>query len=57
MSRTNEPRQIKWHETFKCKYGLDASVCNDKQGWDIDKSSSEFKELINKNLCCDIAVI
>ena len=57
MSRTNETRQIKWHEIFKCKYRLDASVSNDKQGWDIDKCSCEFKELINKNLCCDIAVI
>ena len=24
MSTTNETRHIKWHETFKCKYGLDA---------------------------------
>ena len=57
MSRTNETRQIKWHEIFKCKYRLDASVSNDKQGWDIDKCSCEFKELINKKLCCDIVVI
>ena len=57
MSRTNETRQINWHEIFKCKYILDASVCNDKQGWDNDKCSCEFKELINKKLCCDIVVI
>ena len=25
MSRTNETRHIKWHETCKCKYRLDAS--------------------------------
>ena len=31
MSRTNETRHIKWHETCKCKYRLDASVCNNKQ--------------------------
>ena len=31
MSRTNEARHIKWHETCKCKCRLDASVCNDKQ--------------------------
>ena len=24
MLTTNETRHIKWHETFKCKYGLDA---------------------------------
>ena len=32
MSRTNETRHIKWHETCKCKCRLDASVCNNKQG-------------------------
>ena len=31
MSRTNETRHIKWHETYKCKCRLDASVCNNKQ--------------------------
>ena len=28
MSRTNDTRHIKWHETCKCKCKLDASVCN-----------------------------
>ena len=37
MSRTNETRHIKWHETCKCKYRLDASVCNNKQRWNNDK--------------------
>ena len=31
MSRTNEKRHIKWRETCKCKCGLDASICNNKQ--------------------------
>ena len=31
MSRINETRHIEWHETCKCKYRLDASVCNNKQ--------------------------
>ena len=31
MSRTNETRHIKWHKTCKCKYRLDASICNNKQ--------------------------
>ena len=31
MSRTNETRQIEWHETCKCKCRLDGSVCNNKQ--------------------------
>ena len=37
MSRTNETRQIKWHETCKCKCRLDASACNNKQCWNNDK--------------------
>ena len=28
MSRTNEIRHIKWHETCKCECRLDASVFN-----------------------------
>ena len=31
ISRNNETRHIKWHETCKCKCSLDASVCNNKQ--------------------------
>ena len=31
MSRTNETRHVKWHETCKCKCRLDASVCNNKK--------------------------
>ena len=31
MLRTNETRDIKWHETCKYKYRLDASVFNNKQ--------------------------
>ena len=37
MSRNNETRHIKWHETCKCKCRLDASVCNNKQRWNNDK--------------------
>ena len=31
MSRANETRHVKWHETCKCKCRLDASVYNNKQ--------------------------
>ena len=31
MSRTNETRHIKWHETCKCICRLDGIICNDKQ--------------------------
>ena len=51
MSRTNETRHIKWHETCKCKCRLDASVCNTKQQWNSDKYQCECKELIDKGIC------
>ena len=51
MLRTNETRNIKWHETCKCKYRLDASVCNNKQRWNNDKCRCECKELIDKGIC------
>ena len=51
MSRTNEKRHIEWHETCKCKCGLDASVCNNKQRWNDDKCMCECKELIDKSVC------
>ena len=44
MSRTNETKQIKWHET--CKY-----KCNNKQRWNGDKSRCECKKLIDKGVC------
>ena len=31
MSRTNETRFIKWHETCKCICRLDGIICNTKQ--------------------------
>ena len=36
MSRANETRHIKWHETCKCKCRLDANACNNKQRWNDD---------------------
>ena len=51
MSRTNETRHIKWHETCKCKCRLDASVCNNKQRSNDDKRRCECEELIDKVVC------
>ena len=51
MSRTNETRHIKWHETCKCKCRLDAIVCNNKQHWNKNKCRCKCKELINKSVC------
>ena len=31
MSRTNETRQIKWHELCKCTCRLDKIICNNKK--------------------------
>ena len=51
MSRTNEARHIKWHETCKCKCRLDARVCNNKQRWNDDKYRCQCRELIDKGVC------
>ena len=48
MSRTNQTRHIKWHETCKCRCRLDANVCNNKQRWKNDKCRCECKELIDR---------
>ena len=51
ISRTNETRDKEWHETCKCKWRHDASICNNKQGWNDNKCRCECKELIDKGLC------
>ena len=51
LSRTNKTRNIKCHETCKCKGRLDASVCNNKQCWNDDKCRCECKELIDTGVC------
>ena len=51
MSRTNETRHIKWHETCKCQCRLDAIVCNNKQRWNNDIYWCKCKELIDKGVC------
>ena len=51
MSRTNEARHIKWHETSRCICRLDAIVCNKKQRWNNDKCGCECKESFDKGVC------
>ena len=51
MSRTNETRHVKWHETCQCKCRLDANVCSNKQRWNKHKCRYECKELIDKGIC------
>ena len=51
MWRTNETRHIEWHETYKCKCRLDASICNNKQEWNNNKYRCECKESMDKGRC------
>ena len=51
MSRTNEIRHIKSHETCRCICRLDGIVCNNKQRWNNDKCQCEYNELIDKGVC------
>ena len=47
MSRTNETRHIKWHETCKCECRLNASVCNNRQHWNDDKCRCDVGEYLD----------
>ena len=51
MSKTNEIRHIKWHETCSCICRLDAIVCNNKQRWNNHKCQCECEEFIDKGVC------
>ena len=48
MSRTNETRHIKWHKTCKCKCRLDASICNNKQRWNVINADVNVKNQLTK---------
>ena len=51
VSRTNETRHIKWHETCKCKCRFNTSFCNIKKRWNDDKCRCECEELIDEGVC------
>ena len=51
MSRTNESRHIKWHESCKCICRLGEIICNSKQRWNENKCICECKELVDKGVC------
>ena len=51
MSRTNETRHIKLHETCKCERKFGTDVCNNKERWNKDKCRCVCKELIDKGVC------
>ena len=53
ISRTNETRYMKFHKTCKCKYRLNASVCNN-----INKDGMKIKADVNeKNWLIKVVVI
>ena len=56
MSRTNETRFIKWHETCRCVSRLDGITCNSKQRWTENKCRCECKELIDKGVCIKVFI-
>ena len=51
ISRTNETRSIKSHETCKCIFRLNKIICINKQKWNKDPCRCECKELIDKGVC------
>ena len=51
MSRTNETRHIKWHESCKCICRLGKIIYNNKQKWNKDKCRCDCNKLIDKGVC------
>ena len=51
MSRSNETKSIKSHETSKCICTLNKIVCNSKHRWNRGQCRCECKKLVNKGLC------
>ena len=51
MSRRNENRSIKSHETCKCICSLNKIICNKKQRWNKGQCRCECKKLIDKGVC------
>ena len=51
MSRSNETRSIKLHETCKRICRLNKIICDNKQKWNKDQYRCECKELIDKGVC------
>ena len=51
MSRTNETRSIKSHETCKSICRLNKIICNNKQRWNKDQCRCECKKIIDEGVC------
>ena len=62
MSRTNEIRHKKCHETYKCRCRLDASFSNNKQSWikikaDVNVKNWSTKEYVIRDLFGILAIV
>ena len=62
MSRTNETRHIKCHETYECRCRLDASFSNNKQRWikikaDVNIKNWSTKQYVIKDLFGILAIV
>ena len=51
MSRNNESRSIKSHETCKCICRLNKIICNNKQRFNKDYCRCDCKKLMDKGVC------
>ena len=48
----NETRSVLWHESCKCVYKLNSSVCNNKQIWNSDTCKCECNEAFASIINC-----
>ena len=57
ISWTNETSHIEWHETCKCKFRLNKSVCNTKQRRNKDKCRCECKGVCDKGFIWNLVTV
>ena len=53
LMRLNETRNVLWHESCKCLYRLNSSVCNSKQIWNSDTCRCYCNEDFAGIIGCD----
>ena len=53
LMRLNETRNVLWHESCKCVYRLNLSVCNSKQIWNSDTCKCDCNEDFAGIISCD----
>ena len=53
LMRLNETRNVLWHESCKCVFRLNSSVCNSKQIWNSDTCRCDCNEDFAGIISCD----